>query len=86
MQNGTTSTIEQSWERNEINDIIDNLDIFRAGLPVSKGVLQRLDATWLGHQAITHHLGGEYPRTTDYSANTVRSIIIHAVSVLSWDV
>ena len=39
--------------------ILDNLDKFRAGLPVSKGVLQRLDATQLGHQAITHHLGGQ---------------------------
>ena len=38
--------------------ILDNLDKFRAGLPVSKEVLQRLDAKRLGHQAITQHLGG----------------------------
>ena len=37
--------------------ILDNLDKFRAGLSVSKEVLQRLDATRLGHQAGTHHLG-----------------------------
>ena len=52
MQNGT---IERSVERKEM--ILDNLNKFRAGLPVSKGVPQRLDATRLGHQAITHHLG-----------------------------
>ena len=39
--------------------ISDNLDKFRAGLPVSKEVLQRLDAKRLGHQAITQHLGGQ---------------------------
>ena len=38
--------------------ILDNLDKFRAGLLVSKGVLQRFNATRLGHQAITHHLEG----------------------------
>ena len=46
--------------------ILDNLDKFRAGLPVSKEVLQRLDATRLVHQAITQHLGGgnSYVRLT----------------------
>ncbi len=46
--------------------ILHNLDKFRAGLPVSKEVLQRLDATRLGHQAITQHLGGRniYVRLT----------------------
>ena len=47
----------------------DNLDKFRSSLHVSKGVLQRLDATRLGHQALTHHLGGR--KGTDNSANTV---------------
>ena len=46
--------------------ILDNLDKFRAGLPVSKEVLQKLDATRLGHQAIMQHLGGRnsYVRLT----------------------
>ena len=37
--------------------ILDNLDKFRAGLSVSKEVLQGLGATRLGHQALTHNLG-----------------------------
>ena len=45
--------------------ILDNLDKFRAGLPVSKEVLQRLDATRLGHQAIMQHLGGAEIATYD---------------------
>ena len=46
--------------------ILDNLHKFRAGLPLSKEVLQTLDATQLGHQAITQHLGGRnsYVRLT----------------------
>ena len=53
--------------------ILDNLDKFRAGLPVSKEVLQRLDATRLGHQTITQHLGGR----NSYVRLTIVSILFN---------